>query len=282
MRMTGLEVGKHPALFDFDRQKELKLKDQTLAVSVFGHFELVDKNTGKVIDKDKVNLMRLPVLTPRGSFLVDGNEYQAVNQLRLRSGTYTRKRNNDEYETQVNTETGWNFRILLRPETGYFYIRVGTKNILLYPFLRGLGVSDQFIAQHIGEELTDINRRDHGHKVEQELRNFVKAYGLRPETEDISGYRKVIENEFFKKTRMDANTVQLTLGKAFDTVNSEMILRSAQKLRMVMRGEAEEDDRDSLSSKSSLPTTTILPSGFLTLGGKLSLRSKLTLTRQPR
>jgi len=74
MRMTGLEVGKHPALFDFERQKELKLKGQTLAVSVFGHFELVDKSTGKVIDKDKVNLMRLPVLTPRGSFLVDGNE----------------------------------------------------------------------------------------------------------------------------------------------------------------------------------------------------------------
>ena len=279
MRMTGLEVGKHPALFDFDRQKELKLKGQTLAVSVFGHFELVDKSTGKVIDKDKVNLMRLPVLTPRGSFLVDGNEYQAVNQLRLRSGTYTRKRNNDEYETQVNTETGWNFRILLRPETGYFYIRVGTKNILLYPFLRGLGVSDQFIAQHIGEELTDINRRDHGHKVEQELRNFVKAYGLRPETEDISGYRKVIENEFFKKTRMDANTVQLTLGKAFDTVNSEMILRSAQKLRMVMRGEAEEDDRDSLEFKKFLTYDDHIAERILDARRKIEFKIKANIDK---
>ena len=129
---------------------------------------------------------------------MDGNEYQAVNQLRLvlaltLEAKQRRIRNPGQYRNGVELQNPSASR------NGVFYIRVGTKNILLYPFLRGLGVSDQFIAQHIGEELTDINRRDHGHKVEQELRNFVKAYGLRPETEDISGYRKVIENEFFKR-----------------------------------------------------------------------------------
>lgn len=252
LRMTDLEFGSHPALFDFERQKELKLKGQSLAVSVFGTFELVDNQTNKVLNKERVNLMRIPVLTPRGSFLVDGNEYQAVNQLRLRSGTYTRKRNNDEYETQVNTETGWNFRVLLRPESGHFYINVRSNNILLYPFLKGLGISDQFISQHIGSKLTQINREAHEHKVEQEMRKFVKAYHLRPEAQTIAGYRKVIEEEFFTKTRMDANTVKMTLGKPFSTVNAEMILRAAQKLRAVMRGEAEEDDRDSLEFKKFL------------------------------
>ncbi len=252
IRMTKMEFGSHPALFDFGRQKDIKLRGRSLAVPVFAEFELVNNKTNKVIDKDRVTLMRMPVLTPRGSFIVDGNEYQATNQLRLRSGTYTRRRGNDEYETQVNTETGWNFRVTLRPETGYFFIRIHTSNVLLYPLLKGLGIQDGTIAQYMGKDLLEINRREHEHKVEQEMRKFVRAFRLQPKTEDIPGYREVIENEFFKKTRMDANTVKLTLGKSFDTVNAEMILRSAQKLHQVMRGEAPEDDRDSLEFKKFL------------------------------
>ena len=137
MRMTGLEVGKHPALFDFDRQKELKLKGQTLAVSVFGHFELVDKNTGKVIDKDKSKLNAPACAHAQGLFLVDGNEYQAVNQLRLRSGTYTRKRNNDEYETQVNTGNGVELQNPSASRNGVFLHPCRDQEYLALPLFAG-------------------------------------------------------------------------------------------------------------------------------------------------
>ncbi len=249
LRLISVEFKGTPDLFDFNRQKELKLKERSLTVPCRGTFELVDNDTGRVIDRDTVTLMQLPVMTPRMTFIINGNEYQATNQLRLRAGAYTRRQQNGIYETQINTGTGKNLLINLDPATGYFTLKAGSSNIPLYPFLKGIGLTDAYIGRYFGEELLDVNRRKFNGRSDRELRTFVKAFDL-TRSENPEDIKEAVLN-YFKLTPMDGEITKITLGKSFNTVTPEMILMSAQKLLKVMRGEAEEDDRDSLEFKKA-------------------------------
>ena len=75
-------------------QKEAIFKRKSLHNKVYGQLVLKDLE-GKVLEKKKQLLMKLPYLNDDHAFVVDGNPYTVRNLIRTRPGVYTRKRGND-------------------------------------------------------------------------------------------------------------------------------------------------------------------------------------------
>ncbi|MFW5895176.1 MAG: hypothetical protein ACOCT9_00380, partial [archaeon] len=235
---------------DLDSQRELKLKNKTLAIPVRGRFTLWDNATGEKIDEKRVRIIRLPILTNRFTYLVDGNEYQASNQLRLKAGAYTQIAQNGQVKTQVNVGNKPGFQLIMDPEDQIIYIKVGNARISLYAFLKGMGIKDSYMEKFLGKEILDTNRREKEHRTKKAVMNFGKKIVY----SDYNDYDKIKKDikAYFKDAEMNPETTEITLGERFERVNIDMLLHAAQKLIKVVREEDEEDDRDSLVFKKYL------------------------------
>ena len=143
-----------PGQDDLVAQKRARMRGRTYSQGVFGDFDLVDNETGAVIDSaSKLRVLNLPRLTRRYSYIVDGTEYQVDNQWRLKSGVYARRKANGELESQFNLEKGRGFRLKFEPEKSRFLMQYGTSNIQLLPILQALGVPDEEIQKAWGKDM---------------------------------------------------------------------------------------------------------------------------------
>jgi len=169
---------------DFAGQMAAKRREGTWGLPVYADLTLQEKG-GKVIDRaNKVKLMTLPRITPRNSYIVKGNEYQVSNQLRLKPGVYTIRKQNGELKTQVNLAKGKNFDLVFDERKGKFIIEKvggGQAKIPLYPVLVSLGISHQAIAKEWGEKIADANRGDDYFKA---VSRAEKAFGVKTNLAD--------------------------------------------------------------------------------------------------
>jgi DNA-directed RNA polymerase beta subunit len=240
-----------PAAYSSNDQKSAILHGRTLAEPVVGDLVLKNKN-GDVIETKKNHILaHLPYFTERHSMIVGGNEYEVPNQLRLKSGVYTRERANGEFEAAFNLSKGDNFRISMEPETGKLKAEFGTTTIPLRPVLKALGITDSTMKQHWGAELFAANLAAKGTSEEAALGKLVTRL-KRPKdvVADTVEAKQRFVSEYFDKTRMDPEVNQRTLGTGFDRVTGGALLSASGKLLKVHRGDAEGDDRDSLEFKT--------------------------------
>ena len=256
LKVENLEIENLDIVMDIEKHTEKKMKEQSVTVPVRATFKLVDNVTNEIIDEKKTRIIRLPVMTPRGSFVVDGNEYQGTHQLRLKAGVYTKQAQNGDIRSQVNIENMQPFKVELNPESGIFTMKVGTSNVGMYAFLKGIGVTDSHIKKFIGEDLLDRNRRDNGHKTDRALKVFADKMTY-TQTDNIKEARQKVK-DFFSESKMSPETTEETLGEGFENVNTDMILHTAKKLLAVTKGEEEEDDRDSLAFKKIMGVEDLL------------------------
>jgi len=224
---------------DYASQTQAKNKEATWGAPVYAALTLVDKATGKEIDKSpKIKLFTLPKLTQRFSYIVGGNEYQVHSQLRLKSGVYTLRKQNGELKTQVNLAKGKNFDLTFNERTGVFYIQKvggGQANIPLYPVLTYLGVSPSRIADRWGSKLEGANRVTDP-KI---IARATAAFGIKQG--DLKDY--------FSKTEISPETTKEVLGQAFERVDGPMLLETSKNLLDVHLGDKQPTDRDSLAFK---------------------------------
>ena len=227
---------------DYQSQIKTKMGENTWGVPVYAHLQLTDMN-GKILDEaKKIRLINLPKPTERNSYIVGGNEYQVHNQLRLKPGVYTIRKQNGELKTQVNLAKGRNFEIKFNENKGVFYISKvggGDANIPLYHVLLQTGITSQAISQAWGQKLAGMNELRSSPKDLDKLKTAFKLNS----PEEINSY-------FSKKTELDPETTQETIGKSFDRVNGEMLLASSVKLLNVHLGKEKPVDRDSLEFKA--------------------------------
>ena len=153
-------------------QKDALMKNRYLARSLKGTLKLVDEKTGKVMEKGRTTLMRVPYLTERGTTIHNGNEYTTLNQAVLLPGVYTRRRATGEIESHFNPRTGTGpaYRIQLEPKTQLFKLASGQASFRLYSLLHDLGMADEQIEKSWGPELLEANRKKYDTRV------FEKAY----------------------------------------------------------------------------------------------------------
>lgn len=249
LHVTDIKV--KPASYSSNDQKTAILHGRTLAEPVVGTLVLKEKATGKVVDTKKNHILaHMPYFTERHTFIVGGNEYELPNQLRLKSGVYTRERGNGEYEAAFNLSKGENFRLSMDPASGKMSAEFGTTTLPLAPMLKHLGVQDTQLKQAWGEDLFHANAATRK-TTEETVLNKLVARVKRPKeaTPATLEAKKDFLHKYFESTQMDPSVTARTLGKAYDRVTPQAILDASTKLLDVHRGKATEDDRDSLEFK---------------------------------
>jgi len=250
---------------DVQGQLHAKLNDQTWGVPIKATIELMDHQTGKPIGKPStVTLMRLPKLTDRFSFIIDGGEYQVDHLLRLRSGVYTRIKRNGDLVSEFNLARGGNknFGLYLDRKKSLvnFQPKSSEAKVPAYPLLKVMGVSDEAIEQSWGKAVFAANRITNPEAEEKVLRRFYektggKDLGRAPSLEEVKQH----VYSYFDDTALRPETTKVTLGKPFTKVTGDALLSASSKLIKLEKKEVDADDRDSLIFKDIVHIEDFIP-----------------------
>lgn len=231
---------------DIRAQKQAKLDGTTWSAPVYGTLVLKDKETGKVLQRKKLKMADLPLVTRRYSHIVDGQEYQVTSQWQLKPGVYTKRRQSGELETRFNVPNKQSFDITFDPEKQVFHMDRGkSKKIPVYPLMKSLGVTDAELEAKWGRDVLEANKAARGSK--GALAKFYKADRKKP-----PGTQEEAENYFIDtmtQSSLRPDSTEVTLGKGFDSIDGDTFARATTKMLGVQQGDIPEDDRDSLVFK---------------------------------
>lgn len=231
---------------DIEAQHKAKVEGRSWAAPVFGNLVMKDKETGKVIDERSVKLAEIPHMTKRHAYIVDGNEYQVDNQWRLKPGVYVRRKENGELESKFNVPSKTNFSFMYDPNKRVFHMERGKSGkIPVYPLMKELGVDDDTLEKQWGKEVLEANRSVRAK--EGALAAFFRADRKRA-PKDMQEAREYFHSAM-RDSKLDKDATGITMGKPFDSVNGDLMTRATGKMLRVMRGDEQEDERDSLVFK---------------------------------
>lgn len=240
---------------DIRSQEIAKNTKRTWGAPVYGDISLVDKTTGKTIDRTKMKLLTLPKPTNRYSYIVDGGERQVGSLWLLRSGVYSHIKQNGEIQSEFNLAQPFakenRIYIPFDPEKKAFAFKYGTAQLPLYSMLKATGVTDEDMKKAWGEDIYKANAFGQ-EKVEKGITDFYEKRlmkrGVRAETKGYQGIVDAIGAEL-DKTKLLPDTTKAALGKSFTQVNGEALLLASKRALGVARGEHAPEDRDSLIFK---------------------------------
>ena len=205
---------------------------------------MVMKEDGKVIDRDKVNILTVPELTNFLTYVVSGNDYQVPLQLRLKQNVFFEEESKTgERRARFNVRKGRGFSVKMDPASRQMYIDVGPK-IGVYPVLRLLGVGDDRIKAELGEEIFKaISKVDS----EKELGKATKAFlfGEKYSPEKLEELKK-----HFTENTIVGPAIKDKLGVKDETVTGDVLLKATRGLLDVYRGKREIDDVRDLKNNS--------------------------------
>ena len=250
------------------KQKTAKMTGRTWGIPIRAKLKLTDKTTGKVVTKGDIQLVKLPKLTPRFSYIVGGTEWTPKNLLRLKSGVYHRIKQNGELESHFNLAKGRTFHMDFDPKKRKFSVKYGNSNIALYPLLKTMGMDDSAIKSKFGNQIAASNMAV---KEETELKKFYKA-GTGKEAPSIEDAKKFIIKSF-DNTQLRPDTTKATLGTAYTKVTVQALADSAKKLLDISRGVAKPDKRELLEFKEIHSTEDMLKNQILS--SKMRIRRRL-------
>jgi DNA-directed RNA polymerase beta subunit len=149
-----------PETYSRPEQRRALMENRTLDRKLRGTMRLLDDQTGEELDRRRTTLLRVPVLTERGTYIQNGSDIGSIRQGRLLAGPYSRRKANGQLETQFNVRvgTGTNFRVLMDPDSAQYRFAVKGSNLHLYSLLKDLGYEDEALARSWGDRILDINR----------------------------------------------------------------------------------------------------------------------------
>lgn len=237
------------------KQREALLRDGSFTCPVYGVFRLTD-TTGRRLDEQKIKILDLPVTTQRGTYIVEGKDYNVFNQMRLRPGVYTSySEDADTAISRFNLGKGLGFRILLDPETGVFNVVFdatkiksgGQAKIPLYSMLRILAMKDDVIKQAWGQKLFDANAAKADIMSDAKRLQELCVYESKRTANPLSDL-----HEYFNSTQLNEQTTKVTLGEGFAKVSAPALLAASTKMIKVYNHQDPGDDMDSLMFKEIL------------------------------
>lgn len=264
---------------DIRSQEQAKEQKKTWGAQVFGDVSLVDKVTGKELDRTKIRLMTLPKPTNRYSYIVDGSEWQVDNLWRLRSGVYAHIKQNGELETEFNLAKSFagkpRIKIPFDPESRKFKFEWGSFEPSLYSVLKVLGVQDEDMKKAWGEDIYKANIARHPEAEVEKLYARITKNSRQPLAQTYDQKASAVVAEF-QKTGLLPEMTKMVFGKPIDHVNGEALLLGSKRILDVARGNVIPDDRNSLIFKTLHGTDDFLherlvkPQMRRTLSGKIN------------
>jgi len=259
---------------DYSAQKEIKGQRGSWTVPIYGKFNLVDKSTGKVIEKvNKYKISDLPKVTPRNTFIWKGVEYQSVNLLRRKPGVYLRKKESNEVEAFFNLAKGLNFKFTYDPSDRKFSVLFGTRRIPGYSLLKALDVPDSQLKSVWGDEVYASNYKEDVSKDIDRIYNVVFRKPMSSKEE-----AKEALKEYFSKTELDPNVAKAFIKKSYKNVSPSALVDTTVESLNIARGKSKPLNSESLFFKSFHTMEDFVNESFKQEGKEIQRKLKRNLS----
>lgn len=200
----------------------------SIMAKVFATLILKNKN-GKVIDKDKIPIAMVPIVTKKGTFLIDGTSYNVISQQRLKPGVYTYKRGDGIVYTTFKPKNGKGFKMFLSAD-GKLKVSTSSKSFNADSILYGFGVSNSDIASVFGDEIAKKNSS--------------------PSKEEFDNFKNDVFYKDSENLSFDKDVLGTTIGVKSNTISKQMLIGSMKKLHDVIGGKKEEDEPTNMIFKT--------------------------------
>ena len=226
--------------------EEAKRRDATFASQMYVTCRLINKETGEIKEQE-VFIGELPLMTERGTFIINGAERVIVNQIVRSPGVYFKDEQDKNGRKTFNASLIPNRGAWLKFETDkndLLHVRVDkTRKINAHVLMRAIGLSDNDVLdklrhpEYYQKSIEAAN--DEG--ISSEDQALLELYKkLRPgEPPSVSGGQQLLHSRFFDPKRYDLGRVgrykinkklRLTIPDAVRTLTPEDVLSTIDYL----------------------------------------------------
>lgn len=241
---------------------EAKRRDSTYAVQMYVPTRLINKETGEIKEQE-VFIGDLPLMTDRGTFIINGAERVIVNQIVRSPGVYykaeTDKNGRRTYSASLIPNRGaW-----LKFETdknGLVWVRIDkTRKLSAQVLLKALGLADNEIIDALRHpDFYQKTLDKEGNPSEEDA--LMELYRkLRPgEPPTVTGGQNLLESRFFDNKRYDLGRVgryklnkklRLNVAETFRVLTPQDILSAIDYLINLEFDVGSTDDIDHLGNR---------------------------------
>ena len=190
---------------------ECKRRDATYSVQVYVPARLINKENG-TIKEQEVFIGDLPLMTDRGTFVINGAERVIVNQIVRSPGIYYKSETDKQGRRTYSSSLISNRGAWVKFETDkndLVWVRIDkTRKIAAHVFLKAMGLSDSDIYNGLRhpEYLKKTFRVEGNYTIEESL---IQMYAkLRPgEPATVNGGQQILYSRFFDPKRYDLGKV---------------------------------------------------------------------------
>jgi DNA-directed RNA polymerase subunit beta len=190
---------------------EAKRRDSTYAVQMYVPTRLINKETGEIKEQE-VFIGDLPLMTDRGTFIINGAERVIVNQIVRSPGVYYKAETDKNGRRTYNASLIPNRGAWLKFETDrndLVWVRIDkTRKLSAQVLLKALGLSDSeiFDALRHPEYFQKTIDKEGQFSEEEALMELYRK--LRPgEPPTVSGGQQLLDSRFFDPKRYDLGKV---------------------------------------------------------------------------
>ncbi len=194
--------------------EEAKRRDATFASQMYVTCRLINKETGEIKEQE-VFIGELPLMTERGTFIINGAERVIVNQIVRSPGVYFKDEQDKNGRRTYNASVIPNRGAWLKFETdknNLLYVRVDkTRKINVHVLMRAMGLSDNDVVDKLRhpefyKQSIDAANDEGINSEDQALLELYKK--LRPgEPPSVSGGQQLLHSRFFDPKRYDLGRV---------------------------------------------------------------------------
>jgi DNA-directed RNA polymerase subunit beta len=190
---------------------EAKRRDSTYAVQMYVPTRLINKETGEIKEQE-VFIGDLPLMTDRGTFIINGAERVIVNQIVRSPGVYYKSETDKNGRRTYNASLIPNRGAWLKFETDkndLVWVRIDkTRKLSAQVLLKALGLTDNeiFDALRHPEYFQKTIEKEGQYSEEEALMELYRK--LRPgEPPTVSGGQQLLDSRFFDPKRYDLGRV---------------------------------------------------------------------------
>ncbi len=190
---------------------EAKRRDSTYAVQMYVPTRLINKDTGEIKEQE-VFIGDLPLMTDRGTFIINGAERVIVNQIVRSPGVYYKSDTDKNGRRTYNASLIPNRGAWLKFETDkndLVWVRIDkTRKLSAQVLLKALGLSDNEIFDSLRhpEYFQKTIEKEGQYGEEEALMELYRK--LRPgEPPTVSGGQQLLDSRFFDPKRYDLGKV---------------------------------------------------------------------------
>jgi DNA-directed RNA polymerase subunit beta len=191
--------------------EEAKQRDSTYSVQMYVPTRLINRETGE-IKEQQVFIGDLPLMTERGTFIINGAERVIVNQIVRSPGVYYKSETDKNGRRTYSASLIPNRGAWLKFETdknGLVWVRIDkTRKLSAQVLLKAIGLTDNEIMdslRHPDYYLKTLEKEGNPSEEEALIELYKK---LRPgEPPTVSGGQQLLDSRFFDPKRYDLGRV---------------------------------------------------------------------------